>query len=64
MHNKYSKENFCKRCKKLDEIIKWANKKANNSWVKILAIITRLDKVSRFTNKALLDQTYTIELLS
>lgn len=60
----HNQEKFRKGCEKLDEAIRWANKRANDSQFNILAVDVRLGKVSRFTTEASLDQVYTIELLS
>lgn len=54
----HNREQFREGCEKLDEAIRWANKRANDSQVKILAVDARLGEVSRFTTEASLDQAY------
>lgn len=60
----HNQEKFYMGCKKLDKKIRCANKKVNDSQVKILAINARLNEIFKFITKLLLDQLYTIESLS
>lgn len=60
----HNREKFRKGYEKLDEVIRWADKRANDSQVKLLAVDAGLGEVSRFITEASLDQVYTIESLS
>lgn len=50
--------------KQRDKAIKRINKRANNSQVRILTIYANLGGISSFLTEALLDQAYTIKILS